>query len=219
MASQVLVSIVTVTNLAGGEIVVLPHGLKQADVGVTPIFILPDRGTNIAALSADNTNVVFRNESDTLEPIVKFRCEYGLSMEVDHAAPPVMYYKGGSSGTTGSTVTFGDLGLVNVIGGPYAIPFGTPVAFVGGTLVPSDAALPATVPCIGIYTGPVNNRVRVNGPAVLAGLPADSQLYLAEGGGFTSTPPTGAGKVVQGLGQSVGTGDLFVSIGTPIYLS
>ena len=124
----------------------------------------------------------------------------------------------GSGG--GSGVTYAELGEVDAPGGPYpGIPALTPVAVVGGTVVIANAQLPATVPCVGIYTGTTTNRIRTSGLIEgFTGLPANAPLYLALGGGLAAAPPIGAGQVSQPVGHSVGTTAVFVAITDPTYL-
>ena len=123
-------------------------------------------------------------------------------------------------GSGGGGIPYADLGEVDAPGGPYpAIPAGYPVAVVGGVLVQADASLPANTPVKGLYTGEDTNRVRTSGLLEgLTGLPSNSRLYLAVGGGLTSTPPAGAGQVSQAVGTSVGTTSVFVAVEDPVYL-
>lgn len=124
----------------------------------------------------------------------------------------------GSGG--GSGVTYAELGEVDAPGGPYpGIPALTPVSVIGGSVVISNAQLPATAPCRGIYLGAATNRIRTSGLVEgFTGLPANVPLYLALGGGLTATPPAGAGYVSQPIGVSVGTTAVFVDLTDPTYL-
>jgi len=125
---------------------------------------------------------------------------------------------GGTITTVGTiSFDFGKMGEYPAPAGPYVFAAGTPVALVGGVLVPADASSAATMPCIGLYTG-ATDRVRVGGPLDgLTGLPADSRLYVAVGGGLTATPPAAVGTVTQFVGKTLGTTALFVSLQTPLY--
>lgn len=110
-------------------------------------------------------------------------------------------------------------GTVPAPGGPYyAIAQGTPVSIVDGVLVESDAGIPSTMPCVGLYTGSTTNRVRTDGEEMgLSGLPENVKLYIAVGGGLTATAPSGSGQVSQRIGESVGTTGVFVAPEDPIF--
>ena len=214
MTDQILVNVIAVTNLGIGAQVTIPHGLKVAGDGVTPKLIFANRATPIVVLNADETNVVFQNLGTAVETS-QFRCEYGLSNEVDQNLLPAMWYAGGASSGTAAPA-----GEVPSPGGPYpAIPANTPVGLSGGVLVPATASAPP-VPAVGFYSGPATDLIRTVGPITgLIGLPANAELYLAEGGGWTATPPVGAGKLSQRIGQTFGTTGIFVEISTtPTYL-
>ena len=111
-----------------------------------------------------------------------------------------------------------EAGTVPVVGGPYyTIAAGTPVAVVDGLLVMADAGDPTKMPCVGIYTGSTNNRVRTDGDQFwYTGLPENAPLYIAVGGGLTGTAPFGVGQVSQRIGESVGTTGIFVQPDAPI---
>jgi hypothetical protein len=219
MPTQLLVNVLRVPsagNLAVGDTVTIQHGLKSNDQAVLPTLIQPDRASPMVVVSVTATEATFQNNGTAAE-FAFFRFERGLSNEVDADTLTPSYWKGSASGGAG-TVTFADLGLVQTLGGPYpAIPAGTPVSMVAGSLVPSDAAIPATAPCVGIYTGPVTDDLRTSGPVNIAGIPADTTVYLAPGGGFTATPPSTAGQFVQRLGMTRGAA-LHVDLGESIDL-
>lgn len=105
-----------------------------------------------------------------------------------------------------------EAGTVPVEGGPYyTILRGTPVAAVDGVLVPADAGDPLKMPCIGLYTGSANNRVRTDGEETgLSGLPENTALYIAVGGGLTAVAPSEPGQTSQRIGESLGTTTVFV---------
>jgi hypothetical protein len=107
-------------------------------------------------------------------------------------------------------------GTVPAPGGPYpAIPAGTPVAIVDNiVLVVADASDPATMPAVGLYTGASTNLIRVSGTEEgLVGLPENAQLWVAPGGGVTTTNPSSPGQVSQRIGETVGTTNIFVEVG------
>ena len=106
-------------------------------------------------------------------------------------------------------------GTVPAVGGPYPlIAKGTPVALVDGELVRADADDAALMPAVGLYTGASTNLIRVSGTEEgLVGLPENTQLWVAPGGGVTATNPQGAGQVSQAIGETVGTTNIFVEVG------
>ena len=106
-------------------------------------------------------------------------------------------------------------GTVPAIGGPYPfIARGTPVALVEGILVRADADDPALMPAVGIYTGASSNLIRTSGTEPgLATLPENANLWVAPGGGVTTTNPSEPGQVSQRIGETVGTTNIFVEVG------
>jgi hypothetical protein len=79
--------------------------------------------------------------------------------------------------------------------GPFAA--GTPVGIstATGALVACDALLPATFPCIGIWTA--DSFIRIGGVEAIAGHAAGSLLYVGQGGGLTATRPSTPGAIAQ----------------------
>lgn len=106
-------------------------------------------------------------------------------------------------------------GTVPAVGGPYPlIAKGTPVALVDGELVRADADDAALMPAVGLYTGASTNLIRVSGTEEgLVGLPENAQLWVAPGGGVTTTNPSFPGQVSQRIGETVGTTNIFVEVG------
>ena len=105
-------------------------------------------------------------------------------------------------------------GTVPAIGGPYAgIPAGSPVAVKGGVLVRADAGDQTKMPAIGVYDGTGTNLVRFAGAGVYySGLAVDADLYVAVGGGLTSTPPSSSGYVTQYVGRAINSTSLSLSL-------
>lgn len=126
----------------------------------------------------------------------------------------------GDTPTPGPTPTPSSLrGTVPAPGGPYPlIPKGTPVAIRNNiVLVVADASDPATMPAVGLYTGAATNSVRTDGDEEgLVGLPLNSPLFVAVGGGLTDIAPSAVGQTVQRLGKSIGTTTVFVSPGVAV---
>jgi hypothetical protein len=106
-------------------------------------------------------------------------------------------------------------GTVPAVGGPYLlIAKGTPVALVDGELVRADADDAALMPAVGLYTGASTNLIRVSGTEEgLVGLDENAQLWVAPGGGVTTTNPSSPGQVSQRIGETVGTTNIFVEVG------
>jgi hypothetical protein len=87
-------------------------------------------------------------------------------------------------------------------------------------LVVADAGDPATMPCVGLYTGATSNLVRTDGTFEgLVGLPENVPLFVAVTGGFTEVPPTGIGQVQQRIGKSIGTTNAFLELGPSVRLT
>ena len=101
MASQLLVNVLSVGPLAPAAVVTIAHGLKSDDVAVTPKLIQPDRATPIVVVSASATTITFRNDGAGAES-ASFRCERGLSNEVDAAALTAVYWQGAAAGGGGA---------------------------------------------------------------------------------------------------------------------
>ena len=111
------------------------------------------------------------------------------------------------------------------------IPNGTPVYITGtvgstqvAEIAPADASNPAKMPAIGITDGDL--IANANGHAVIAGdldgqntnaYSINQPLYVASGGGLTSTRPTGASDVIQIVGHvarvNTNTGGIVVACG------
>jgi hypothetical protein len=109
-------------------------------------------------------------------------------------------------------------GTVPAIGGPYAgIPAGSPVAVKGGVLVRADAGDSTKMPAIGVYDGNGTNLVRFAGAGVYySGLSVDADLYVAVGGGLTSTPPSSSGFVTQYVGRAINSTSVEISFGDAV---
>lgn len=219
MATQLLVNVLQITVPASGSLTV-SHGLRSNDLPVRPTLIQPDQAVPVYVDSA-NVNALTATfiNPDAVNPYTfSVRFERGLSNEVDAEAVGSLYWQGNPGGGGGGPTT--PPGEVPAPGGPYpAIAANTPVGIAGGVIVPADGGV-AAIPAIGFYSGSVTNLIRTDGiVSGLVGLPANADIYLADGGGVSGSPPVGAGKIAQKIGQSVGTTSLFVSIqASPTYL-
>jgi hypothetical protein len=181
---------------------------------------VPEQGANLAVFSlpGDQTgswrttgycyDIVLLRSSGDLEAIVPTSPLY---------VTPSVY-----SGTASSAAPAQLRGTVPAPGGPYpAIPVGTPVGIVDEVvLVIADAGDPATMPCVGLYTGAASNLVRTDGTFEgLVGLPESVPLFVAVGGGFTDVPPSEIGQCQQRIGKSIGTTNAFLELGPSVRLT
>jgi hypothetical protein len=102
MASQLLVSVVSVTSLGVGVSVTLSHGLMSGGEGVAPTLVFPDRATPVIVTGVTSTTVTFRNTGTGAET-ANFRCERGWQPEVDaFSVPPMLWQGGGGGGNAGA---------------------------------------------------------------------------------------------------------------------
>lgn len=100
--------------------------------------------------------------------------------------------------------------------GEWDFAAGTPVAIIDGEVVACDASNAGTFPAVGVWT--TDGKICMGGLVTgLTGLPADSELFVADGGGLTSTCPDAADTVEQKIGSSIGTTAIFVSVRNEIY--
>jgi hypothetical protein len=198
--------------------------VRRSPRDISPLLVaqavnVPEQGKNVAvfSLTGDQTgswrttgycyDVVLLRTSGDLEAIVPTSPLYVV---------PSVY-----SGTASSAAPGQLRGTVPAPGGPYpAIPAGTPVGIVDSiVLVVADAGDPTTMPAVGLYTGAGSNLVRTDGTAEgLVGLPLDVPLFVAVGGGLTDVAPTEVGQVVQRIGKSIGTTNVFVEPGAAVRL-
>lgn len=106
MPPQVLQNIVTVTALAPGSQVSLPHSLVDADGdGLVPNIALPDRPSVLFVVSVDGTNVVFENPASSSDPeTANFLVQYDHSIQraTPTGAPASLLYQGGGGGGGGT---------------------------------------------------------------------------------------------------------------------
>ena len=99
---QLLVQVVSVTNLAAGATVVVAHSLESNDVAVAPTLVIPDRSTAIAVQSVSTTGVTFFN-TGTSTASANFRLERGWQPEVNASTvTPLLWGGGGGSGAAGT---------------------------------------------------------------------------------------------------------------------
>jgi hypothetical protein len=102
MAYQILQATLTVTNLAAGASTTVPHTLINNGLRLVPTIIWPDRPTAIGVVSADNTNVTFRNTGLVAQTAV-FLVQWDHSIQQAAVAPIQIYWQGGANGASGSS--------------------------------------------------------------------------------------------------------------------
>jgi hypothetical protein len=226
MTNQVLVTVVDQQGVAVDLFdATLTLTVRRSPRDLSPLLAVqavnvPEQGANLAlfSLPGDQTgswrttgycyDIVLLRSSGDLEAIVPTSPLY---------VTPSVY-----SGTASSAAPAQLRGTVPAPGGPYpSIPAGTPVGIVDSiVLVVADAGDPATMPAVGLYTGAASNLVRTDGTAEgLLGLPLDVPLFVAVGGGLTDVAPASSGQVVQRIGQSIGTTNVFVEPGVSVRLA
>lgn len=86
MATQLLVNVLTVTNLAGGASVTLAHGLRSNDHPVTPTQVLCDRASPLVVTASNSTSITVNNPTAGLLS-ANFRCEFDHSIHAVGATP------------------------------------------------------------------------------------------------------------------------------------
>ena len=226
MSNDVLVTVVDQQGVAVDLFdATLTLTVRRSPRDLSPLLAVqgvnvPEQGPNLAVFSlpGDQTgswrttgycyDVVLLRSSGELEAIVPTSPLY---------VTPSVY-----SGTASSAAPAQLRGTVPAPGGPYpAIPVGTPVGIVDEiVLVVADAGDPATMPCVGLYTGAGSNLVRTDGTFEgLVGLPESVPLFVAVGGGFTDVPPSNVGEVQQRIGRSIGTTNVFLELGPSVRLT
>jgi hypothetical protein len=117
-------------NLAAGASVIVPHTLRNIrdhGDGVVPTVIMPDRSSTIIVVTADDTNVEFRNDGLDADA-ANFLCQFDHTIQqaVD-GAPIQFWYKGGGVGGSGVEQAFrftaaGGEGSDFVVAIPVAMP-------------------------------------------------------------------------------------------------
>lgn len=106
MPLSVLQALLTVTDLAPGATVTLPHGLQSDYRQLTsPSVIWPDRATPIGVTAANATSVTFKNFGGAIESAV-FLAQLTHTIQVNDLAVPLFWKgTGGSSGTVPAGIT------------------------------------------------------------------------------------------------------------------
>jgi len=125
-----------------------------------------------------------------------------------------------ASGGGGGGLTAADLGSVPFPGTIDAsVSDGLPVCVYSGVLYAADASNEDRMPCVGVWQSSLG-RYRSAGALTLpSAVTANTRIFVAPGGGLTSTPPSASGQVSQLIGFSIGTTTLAVSPQQAISLS
>jgi hypothetical protein len=181
---------------------------------------VPQQGPNLAVFSLPGDQTGSWRTTGYCYDIVLLRSSGDLEAIVPTS--PLYLTPSVYSGTASSAAPAQLRGTVPAPGGPYPlIPVGTPVGIIDEiVLVVADAGDPATMPCVGLYTGATSNLVRTDGTFEgLVGLPENVPLFVAVTGGFTEVPPTGIGQVQQRIGKSIGTTNAFLELGPSVRLT
>lgn len=106
MSTQLLINVFRVPavgTLAVGDSITLPHGLRSNDTDVAPTLVQPDRGSPIVVTAVTDTTVTFENQGAGAT-FAFFRCERGLSNEVDAETVTPSLWQGAASGGGGGIV-------------------------------------------------------------------------------------------------------------------
>jgi len=147
MATQKLVEIVSVIDLAAGASLVVPHDLSSGGVAVAPTEIAPDRATPIVVDAVTESTVTFRNDS-SVTTSANFRLGYQLSIIANpEMAEPFLWGGvpfGGGGGVPGPVGPQGAQGIQGQQGiqGPQGIQGapGTSVTIEGTVATVDDLA-------------------------------------------------------------------------------
>lgn len=137
MATQLLVNVLTVTNLAGGGSVTLAHGLRSDDQPVTPTQVLCDRASPLVVSGATSTSITVTNPTGA--PLTaNFRCEYDHSIVAVGATP--VKWSGVPFSAAGAAVygQFSDNTNQNLSGVPLDLKYNTVDGGSGGITVAVD---------------------------------------------------------------------------------
>jgi len=84
--APLLVNVLSVTNLASGASITVPHGLNYGGSGVIPTQVICDRASPIGVTGATTTSVTFTNGGSAAAS-ANFRCEYDHSIHAVGATP------------------------------------------------------------------------------------------------------------------------------------
>lgn len=137
MATQLLVNVLTVTNLAGGASVTLAHELRSDDQPVTPTQVLCDRASPMTVNALNDTTFTVSNPTGS--PLsANFRTEYDHSIHAVGATS--IKWSGVTFAAAGSAVwgQFSDSTTQNLSGTPLDIKYDTTEGSAGGVTVAID---------------------------------------------------------------------------------
>ena len=209
IVAQLLVQVVSVTNLAAGSTVVVPHTLESNGAAVAPTLVIADRATSIAVQSVSTTGVTFVNNG-TATASANFRLERGWQPEVDASTVTSFLWNGGGGSSAAGTTTK-VLALTTPVTG-FCASSGAENIFTNGQVVLPANTLAAGSTITFRVGGLVNNAggttlqfrfyADSDGAAPFTGLLADtSALTPANNVPFWLQ----ASCTIQGTGTQVGT--------------
>ena len=163
MATQLLVNVLTVTNLAGGASTTLAHGLRADDKPVTPTQVLCDRASPLVVSAVTDTTVSIINPTGS--PLTaNFRCEYDHSIHAIGATPTK--WSGVTSAAIGAAVwaQFSDATDQPLSGTPLDVKYDTKDGGVAGITAAVDPvtgrASRLTVSDAGVYAFTVSPQLQ-----------------------------------------------------------
>lgn len=153
MADQLLATRLTVTALAAGASITVPHGLKWRGQGIAPTLILCDRASPIGVTAATATTITFFNNNSAPET-ANFRVEYDHSIHA--TGTPAVYWQGFVGTGSGTTIygSFSDSTVQPIpAGSALAVQYNTVELSNGVTVVNNGSGKPTrlTVSASGIY--------------------------------------------------------------------
>lgn len=164
--NPLLVNVLSVTNLASGASITLPHGLNYNNQGVIPTQVLCDRASPIAVTASTTSTVTFTN-GGAAAASANFRAEYDHSMHAVGAAP--LSWKGLVIAGGGGATDYGGFSDTTdqplVAGTPVAVKYNTVDLSSGITLANNTLGQPTrlTVSSAGIYSFSISPQLQHTG--------------------------------------------------------
>ena len=155
LPNQLLVNVVSVTNLAGGASVVIPHGLRLTQQPIVPTQVICDRASPLVVSAVTNTDITVTNPTGSPLTAV-FRCEFDHSIHAEGATPIKWTGLTVAPGTPAAVwAQFSDSTSQNLSGAPLDLKFDTKDGGVAGITAAVDPvtlrASRLTVAAPGVY--------------------------------------------------------------------
>jgi hypothetical protein len=164
--APLLVNVLSVTNLASGASITLPHGLNYGGSGVIPTQVICDRASAIGVTGATTTSVTLTNGGSAAAS-ANFRCEYDHSIHAVGATPlnwqGLVISGGGGATDYGGFSDTTDQPLV--AGTPIAVKYNTVDLSSGITVANNTLGQPTriTVSSSGIYSFSISPQLQHTG--------------------------------------------------------